>query len=64
MPWTETARRRYRREGLRYASNLMDAEWELIEPFMPAAKRLGHPRRTDLRTVMNAILYIASTGCQ
>ena len=64
MPWTETARRQYRREGLRYASDLMDAEWELIEPFMPAAKRIGRPRRTALRSVMNAILYLASTGCQ
>lgn len=25
---------------------------------------LGRPRTTDLREVMNAILYIATTGCQ
>ncbi len=30
---------------------------------MPAPRRLGRPRTTDLREVMNAILYIASTGC-
>ena len=64
MPWTETARREYARHRRRYASDLTDREWALIVPFMPAAKRIGRPRTTDLREVMNAILYIASTGCQ
>src|SRR5271166_3715126 len=43
--WTEITRRKYEREGQRYASDLTDAEWALIEPHMPAAKRLGrkHP---------------------
>jgi transposase len=31
---------------------------------MPAVKRLGRPRETDLRTIVDAILYIARTGCQ
>jgi len=43
MPWTEATRRPYRRDGLRYASNLTDAERALIEPFMPAARRIGRP---------------------
>lgn len=64
MPWTETARREYRRDCPRYASDLTDREWALIEPFLPCPRRLGRPRTTDLREVMNAILYIASTGCQ
>lgn len=64
MPWTEAARREYRRECLRYASDLLDREWALIEPFLPPPSRLGRPRTTDLREVMNALLYIASTGCQ
>ncbi len=64
MPWTEAARREYRRESLRYASDLADREWTLVEPFMPEPKRLGRPRTTDLREVVNALLYIASTGCQ
>jgi transposase len=64
MVWTEATRRQYRRDGLRYASNLTDAEWALIEPFMPAARRVGRPRMTCLRAVVNAILYLASTGCQ
>ncbi len=35
MAWTEIARQRYCRAGLRYASDLTDAEWALIEPLMP-----------------------------
>ena len=30
---------------------------------MPAAKALGRPRATELRAVLDAILYIARTGC-
>jgi transposase len=62
--WTEITRRKYQREGQRYASDLTDAEWALIEPHMPPAKRLGRPRETELRNVLDAILYIARTGCQ
>ena len=40
------------------------AEWRLVEPYMPAVKRLGRPRETDLRAIVDAILYIARTGCQ
>jgi transposase len=64
MPWSEITRRQYRREGLRYASSMTDAEWSLIEPFMPEASAIGRPRETDLRAVVNAILYMVSTGCQ
>ena len=31
---------------------------------MPAPARLGRPRSTDLRSIVDALLYIASTGCQ
>ena len=64
MPWTETARCDYDRRSLRYASDLTDAEWRQIAPFMPPPKAVGRPRMTDLREVMNALFYIATTGCQ
>jgi hypothetical protein len=41
MAWTEITRRKYRRDGLRYASDLMDAEWVLIEALLPPASPLG-----------------------
>jgi transposase len=64
MSWTEITRPHYRRDDLRYASDLRDAEWDLLLPFMPATRRLGRPRSTELRNVVEAMFYIASTGCQ
>lgn len=62
--WTETTRRQYRREGLRYASDVSDAEWALIEAELPSAKKLGRPRTTELRAVVDALFYMLTTGCQ
>jgi transposase len=64
MGWTDFTRRQYGRRTERYASDLTDMEWSLIAPFMPRPRRLGRPRKTELREVLNALLYIASTGCQ
>ena len=60
--WTETTRRPYRREDLRYASDMTDAEWALIEPHLPAPKRLGRPRCVALRAVVEALLYLLRTA--
>jgi transposase len=64
MAWTEITRPQYRRAGLRYASDLTDAEWAMIVPFMPERRRFGRRRSTKLRAVVEAMFYIASTGCQ
>jgi transposase len=34
-----------------------------VEPFMPAVKRLGRPRKVDLRGVVEGLLYILRTAC-
>jgi putative transposase len=47
-----------------YSTDLTDPQWDIIEGFMPAAKKRGKKRQVDLREVMNAILYISRTGCQ
>jgi transposase len=47
-----------------YPSDLTDEQWPLIEPHLPAARPGGRPRSTDLRDVLDAILYILRTGCQ
>ncbi len=62
--WTETTRPKYERSDLRYASDLTDAEWDVIEPLLPPRKQLGRPRTTEMREVVNAILYMARSGCQ
>jgi transposase len=64
MAWTEITRRQYRRDTLRYASNLTDDEWSLIRPFLSCPALLGRPRSVDLRVIVNAILFMAATGCQ
>src|SRR4051812_8895216 len=64
MAWDASSRHQHRRESARYPSDMTDREWAMIAPLLPPPKPGGRPRRTDLRAVMNAILYIASGGCQ
>lgn len=64
MAWTEITRAKYQREGLRYASDTTDREWAVIEPLLPPAADRGRPRGTQMRDVVNAVFYIAQTGCQ
>ena len=56
--WTKDNRATYDRNGQRYPSDVTDAEWALVEPHLPRA------RRVDRREVLNAILYVLTTGCQ
>jgi len=42
LAWTETTRVHYRRDALRYASDLTETEWTLVAPFLPAASKLVH----------------------
>jgi len=62
--WTASARRQYERLGRRYATDLTDGEFALIVPHLPPAECGGRSRTTDLREVLNAILYLLRTGCQ
>ena len=62
--WTEEQRRIYRREVEGYSSDLRDAEWARLEPMLAPAQPGGRPRKTEMRAVMNAILYLLRTGCR
>ena len=64
MAWNRTTREQYKREAVRYESDLTDAEWELIEPLIPKQGRMGRPRERDLREVFNRVQYQLATGCQ
>ena len=46
-----------------YPSDVTDEQWALIEPLIPVYPG-GRPRKTDVRDVLDAILYILRTGCQ
>jgi|tagenome__1003787_1003787.scaffolds.fasta_scaffold20312123_1 putative transposase len=55
-----TARRKARKP---YESDLSDAEWAILQPLLPPAIAAGAPRTTDLREVLNGILYRLHNGC-
>jgi putative transposase len=46
-----------------YATDLSDAEWQILAPLIPPAKPGGRPREVDIREVVNAINYLLRTGC-
>ena len=46
-----------------YPSDLTDAQWELIEPLVPAPRSGGRPAVHSRRRVVDAILYVNRTGC-
>src|SRR5829696_98006 len=46
-----------------YPSDVTDEQWALIGPHLPVYPG-GRPRTTDLRDVVDAVLYVLRTGCQ
>jgi putative transposase len=63
MSWTEITRRQYRRDGLRSAGDLTDAESQLIEPLLRPAEPLGRRRTTELRRAVDATLCLLTMVC-
>lgn len=55
--WNSKNRARYERNG-RYPSDVTDEEWVLVEPHLPPQRNTGR------REILNAILYVLTTGCQ
>ena len=45
-----------------YPSDLSESQWLLITPLLPTSGG-GRTRTTDLREVLNAVLYLFRTGC-
>jgi transposase len=64
MAWTAEHRRAADRRGLRYPSDLTEAEWALVAPLIRPARHGGRPRQVDMREVLNAVFYMLATGCQ
>ena len=46
-----------------YSSDVTDAQWALLEPLLPAPVAAGRPRTTNLREVLNALVYVLTNGC-
>ena len=60
--WSIENRARYDRSRLRYPSDLTEAEWDLIAPLIPPAKRGGNKRTVDLREVPSRIEVAPAMG--
>ena len=50
-------------EPRHYDTDLTDAQFALVRPFLPQPKKMGRPP-ADLRAVLSAILYLVRSGCQ
>src|SRR3712207_243972 len=64
MAWDGITRHDHRRVCARYPSDMTDRGWAIIAPLLPPARSGGRPRTVELRAVVDAILFIASSGCQ
>ncbi len=64
MSWTKITPVDHDRSDLRYASDCRDEEWRLIAPEVTAQSRSGRPGTVDMRSIWDAIQYVAATGCQ
>lgn len=53
--------------GKRYATDLSDAEWEILKPLVPKPRSNrkigGRPIEYERRSIVDAILYLLRTGC-
>ena len=46
-----------------YPSDLTDAQWEILEPFIPPLSPEATYHKHERRTIVNAILYVLRSGC-
>ena len=60
--WTDITRRKHARKGLRYSSDLTNAEWAVLEPLLPARSGLGRPPKWSLRAIMDGLFYVLRSG--
>jgi transposase len=51
------------RVALRYGGDVTDAEWAILEPFLPPPCRYGRKRRWPMRRIVEAIFFIIRAGC-
>jgi transposase len=62
MPWNEADRPKYDVIRARYSSDMSEAEFALIAPLLPPAKRRGR-KRTDPQAILNALFYMIRCAC-
>ncbi len=60
--WTPETRTRVGDYGSGQA--LSDEQYRLLEPLIPAARPGGHRRTTDMRRLLDGLVYLGRTGCR
>src|SRR5918994_728752 len=46
-----------------YPTDLSDAEWSYLEPYLPSIKTTGRPRLHHTREILDALFYVLKSGC-
>jgi putative transposase len=46
-----------------YQSDLSDAEWSCLQPYLPVLDAPGRPRLHTLREILDAFFYVVRGGC-
>ncbi len=60
--WTATTRAQHKCDGLRFASDVTDAEWAVLDPLLPPISPVGRRPAWPLRELVNAIFYVLRGG--
>src|ERR1700722_19272088 len=60
--WTPATRAQHSRDSLRFATDLTDEEFAVVEPIFPAPAGIGRPP-TALREILQANFYVMRAGC-
>jgi transposase len=60
--WTETTRAQHMRDELRFASDLSDAEWSVLQPLLPVGSPVGRPPSWPMRDIVDAIFHVLRGG--
>ncbi|MFC4427114.1 transposase, partial [Deinococcus navajonensis] len=45
-----------------YPNDLTDAEWNVLQPFLPPESLVGRPRKWSLREILDSIFYVLRGG--
>ena len=46
-----------------YSTDLTDAEWRCLEPYVPPPNKRGRPRAHAAREILDSVFYVLKSGC-
>lgn len=60
--WVPAIHAQHKRVSKRCQTDLSDAEWALVEAYLPEARATGARRKWPMREIVNAIFYVLRGG--